>query len=162
MHIFLRIKKQTLEQTGKQTQQPSLEAVTKSLGELVRVCVHWEDRCLWNGEIPRDRLCVATELLAAAEVPAFMPSAPATLVQGWWDISVQPQLHSEAEQPRKTYCMEEVGPSLQNARRSSKEPSQTQWSAATHIVAVTLTKQPLYSGASWMNISFITWSLLQV
>lgn len=103
MHIFLRIKKQTLEQTDKQTHQPSLEAVTKSLGEVVRVCVHREDRHLGNGEISRDRLCVATELLVAAEVPAFMPSAPATLVQGWWDTSIQPQLHSEAEQPGKTY-----------------------------------------------------------
>lgn len=102
MHIFLRIKKQTLEQTDKQTHQPSLEAVTKSLGELVRVCVH-KDRRLGNGEISRDRVCVATELLVAAEVPAFMPSAPATLVQGWWDTSIQPQLHSEAEQPGKTY-----------------------------------------------------------
>lgn len=84
--------------------------MSKSLGELVRVCVHREGNLQGNEEISTDQPSVATELLETAEVPAFMTLITAALVQGSWDKSVQLQPHSEPELPGKAYCVEEVGP----------------------------------------------------
>lgn len=47
----------SLEQTCKQTHQPSLEAVSKSPRELVKVCVHKEETAIaGTGAIHRHRL----------------------------------------------------------------------------------------------------------
>ena len=55
--IFGRKKKISLEQTCKQTHQPSLEAVSKSPRELVKVCVHKEETAIaGTGAIHRHRL----------------------------------------------------------------------------------------------------------
>lgn len=66
---------------------------------------------------------MSTEVFETAEVPAFMPSTPETLVPGSWDKSAQAQLHSEPEQLENANCVEEVG------HGPHPNPSQNHWAA---------------------------------
>lgn len=95
---------------------------------------------------------MSTEVFETAEVPAFMPSTPETLVPGSWDKSAQAQLHSESEQLENANCVEEVGrgpPALTHLRTTGLPTPLMQ------------AKPPLCSRASRRSSVSSSWSLLE-
>lgn len=166
MHIFLRIKKQTLEQTDKQTHQPSLEAVTKSLGEVVKSLCPQRRQTSWEwGDIQRQAVC-SHRTACSCWSPcfhAFSPSHIGARLVGYinstsaslWGWTAWKDLLNSLERPMcggGRFQSPDHQKILQGAIPDPVIRCHSHCGSDTY-------KAP---GASWMNSSFITWSLLQM